>query len=89
MKLKAHKITPAVFVVLIDKNERVLLHRRYRTGYMDGFYTFPSGHLEMGESLQVGAARELLEETGLTRIFHRKNRLLSGNKARVAAGSVP
>lgn len=65
MTRKRYQITPAVFVVLLDHNERVLLHRRYRTGYMDGFYDFPSGHLEEGETLQMGAAREVREETGL------------------------
>lgn len=64
MTRKRYQITPAVFVVLIA-HELVLLHRRYPTGYMDGFYDFPSGHLEEGETLQMGAARELQEETGL------------------------
>lgn len=65
MKQKRYLIIPAVFVILIDKENRVLLHRRYCTGYMDGLYDFPSGHLEKGETLQMGAARELREETAL------------------------
>lgn len=65
MKRERYKIIPAIFAVLIDEEHRVLLHRRYRTGYMDGYYDFPSGHLEEGETLQEGAARELKEETGI------------------------
>lgn len=65
MKRERYKISPAVFVVLVDDKNRVLLHRRLNTGYMDGYYDFPSGHLEAGETLQDGAARELKEETGL------------------------
>ena len=62
---KRFVVLPAVFVVVEDEQGRVLLHCRQNTGYMDGRYDFPSGHLEPGETLPEGAARELLEETGL------------------------
>lgn len=65
MKSERFKIIPAIFAVLIDEKDRVLLQRRYCTGYMDSYYDFPSGHLEEGETLQAGAARELREETGI------------------------
>lgn len=42
------------------------MQRRANTGYMDGFYDFPSGHLEPGETLEAGAARETFEEVGLS-----------------------
>lgn len=54
----------AVFIALRDKTGRVLLHRRYNTGYMDGRYDLPSGHVEQGESVLQAAVRELQEETG-------------------------
>lgn len=59
-------VTPAVFVALVDEQNRVLLHRRANTGYMDGFYDFPSGHLEPNETVAEGALRELREEVGVT-----------------------
>jgi ADP-ribose pyrophosphatase YjhB (NUDIX family) len=60
-----HKVTQAVFIAVFDKESRILLQRRYNTGYMDGFYDFPSGHVEANESLKDSAVRELKEETSL------------------------
>jgi len=51
---------------IIIKDGRVLLLRRFNTGWMDGLYTVPGGHIEANESAAAGAARELLEETGLS-----------------------
>lgn len=59
-------VTPAVFVALVDGQDRVLLHRRANTGYMDGYYDFPSGHLEPSETIAEGALRELKEEVGVS-----------------------
>lgn len=58
------KVTPAV-CVLLQKNGKVLLHRRYNTGYADGLYDLPSGHIDQGELPTVAAIRELKEETGV------------------------
>lgn len=56
----------AVFIVLRNNDGAVLLHRRCNTGYMDGRYDLPSGHVEKGEPLLRAAVRELREETGVT-----------------------
>lgn len=56
----------AVFVVVRDSEGRVLLQRRAGTGFMDGYYDFPSGHVDVGESFTESAVRELTEETDLT-----------------------
>jgi 8-oxo-dGTP pyrophosphatase MutT (NUDIX family) len=58
------KVVPSVFVV-IEKGGKYLLLRRANTGYMDGWYDLPAGHLEDQEKFQDGAARELKEEAGL------------------------
>jgi len=55
----------AVFVIIRDEEGRVLLQRRACTGFMDGYYDFPSGHVDAGESFIEAAVRELAEETGL------------------------
>ncbi len=38
--------------------------RRAGTGFMDGYYVPPGGHVQAGESLTEAAARECAEETG-------------------------
>lgn len=55
----------AVWVILYNDKQELCLLRRFNTGYMDGTYTVPAGHLEEGESLQQGAHREALEEIGI------------------------
>lgn len=51
--------------VVVARDGRVLLLRRAGTGFFDGLYSLPGGHVEEGESLREAAAREMLEETGL------------------------
>lgn len=58
------KVVPSVFTI-IEKDGKYLLLRRANTGYMDGWYDLPAGHLEDREELKDGAVRELKEETGL------------------------
>lgn len=69
------KTTDAVFAAII-KDHKVLLLQRQNTGWLDGFWDTPSGHLEENETVQAAARRELQEETGLRvdedelRLFH-------------------
>lgn len=51
--------------VLLWREGRVLLMRRARTGFFDGLYSLPGGHVEEGEALDAAAARELREEVGI------------------------
>lgn len=51
--------------VLCERDGRVLLMRRAGTGFFDGQFSLPGGHVEAGESLRHAAQRELREETGL------------------------
>ena len=58
-------VRQAVFVICRNEKGEVLLELRTATGYMDGCWDFPSGHVEANEGLREAAARELREETGL------------------------
>ena len=52
-----------VGAVIVDELGRVVLIRR-RYEPMAGRWSLPGGAVELGETLEAGAAREMLEETG-------------------------
>ena len=53
--------------VLIDSKGCVLLTRRLKGTHLAGYWEFPGGKVEAGESVEAALARELEEELG-TRI---------------------
>lgn len=55
----------SVGIILINKNNEVLLQKRCNTGYMDGKYALVAGHLEPNESMLSGIIREIKEEIGI------------------------
>lgn len=64
-KVERELFRAAVFVIIRDKQGRVLLMRRANTGYLDGHYDFPSGHVDPKESFASAIVRETKEEAGL------------------------
>lgn len=50
--------------VLIDSKGCVLLTRRLKGTHLAGYWEFPGGKVEAGESVQTALARELEEELG-------------------------
>lgn len=54
----------AVYLILID-NGKVLLLRRFHTGWEDGKYTLIAGHLDGDETVTETMSREAMEEADL------------------------
>jgi 8-oxo-dGTP diphosphatase len=57
-------VVPAVYV-LLRKDNRILLATRTNTGYRDGWFSLPAGHLDGAESAIQAAVREVKEEVGV------------------------
>lgn len=64
MPKERFRVTPAVHLIL-EREGKLFLMRRFNTGWEDGNYTLPSGHLEGGETVRESMLREALEETGI------------------------
>lgn len=56
---------PATVHLFFFRERQVLLIRRYNTGFADGQYSVPAGHLDGDETVIAAAAREAQEEVGV------------------------
>ena len=74
------KMIASAYLFLV-KDDVILLSRRFQTGYEDGNYSLPAGHVEDGETLTDCLIREAKEEIGididkndisLVHVMHRK-----------------
>lgn len=80
--MERFKLIASVYLIII-RNNRVLLLRRQNTGYEDGNYGLPAGHVEDNESITSALSREVKEEIGLdikpeeatlVHVMHRKEK---------------
>lgn len=55
------KLHVAVYLLLI-KNKKILLSKRFNTGWMDGNYSLIAGHLDGNETISNAIIRETFEE---------------------------
>ena len=53
---------PLAVFIIFQKEDQIWLQRRANTGYRDGEYDVPSGHVEVGEAMSAAAVREAKEE---------------------------
>lgn len=62
--MERYKIIPSVYLIL-KSNNKILLSRRFQTGFEDGNYGLVSGHAEEKETMREALSREVLEEIGI------------------------
>jgi 8-oxo-dGTP diphosphatase len=60
-----HAGIPVGVHVVFERAGQVLMMRRAGTGFFDGLFSLPGGHVEPGESIRATAVREMAEEIGL------------------------
>lgn len=80
--MERFKLVVAVHLILKEDN-KILLLRRYNTGYEDGNYSVVAGHVDGKESVIKAMKREALEEAGIeikeenlhiVHVMHRKTK---------------
>lgn len=62
--MERHKIITASYL-LLEKDSKLLMLRRFNTGYRDGDYSLIAGHGEERESPRQCIVREAWEEAGI------------------------
>src|SRR5262245_45955032 len=65
MFLKMRARFPVTIHLFFIRENQILLLRRFNTGFRDGEYSVPAGHLDGGETVRQAGVREAKEETGV------------------------
>lgn len=56
---------PISVQLILEKENKILLMKRKNTGYEDGKYALPGGHVEANEEIRNALIREAKEEIGI------------------------
>jgi len=63
-KKERFKLIPSVYGFFI-RDGKIILSRRFQTGFEDGNYSLPAGHADGGETMRQALIREVSEEVGV------------------------
>ena len=63
--MKERNKLPISVQLLLEKEDKILLMKRKNTGYEDGKYSLPGGHVESNEEIRKALIREAKEEIGV------------------------
>ena len=63
--MKKRNKLPISVQLLLEKGNKILLLKRKNTGYEDGKYSLPGGHVEANEEIRKALVRETKEEIGI------------------------
>lgn len=63
--VKERFMCPLAVHLILEEQGKLLLMRRFQTGYQDGMYALVGGCVEEGESIVDAMAREAKEEAGI------------------------
>lgn len=61
----SHIKMPVAVHLFIIKENKILLSRRYNTGFQDGNYSVVAGHMERNETIKQAMIREAMEEANI------------------------
>lgn len=63
--MKERNKLPISVQLILQKENQILLMKRKNTGYEDGKYSLPGGHVEANEEIRKALIREAKEEIGI------------------------
>lgn len=63
-KIERFKLIPSVYGFFI-RDGKIILSRRFQTGFEDGNYSLPAGHADGRETMRQALIREISEEVGV------------------------
>lgn len=63
--MKERNKLPISVQLILEKENKILLMKRKNTGYEDGKYSLPGGHVEANEEIRKALIREAKEEIGI------------------------
>lgn len=76
----------AVYAIIRNEKGAILFSQRKNTGFMDGKYQLPAGHMDGNETMKVAMIRELKEEIDIDvqekdiRVVHISHRVSLGGR---------